>query len=293
MPHHCQKSRSRSGVGKRNSRSLGTRRRRGASSSSARRRRSRKTGQMGSRRRRRVYRRLFGTDSTAVDPKPDAVSVNPQPDAVLGKQRAPSAKHNPADASGNLPPPTTSTGQSTTNADKPTVGPANGFPSNGPSSAPIKSTTGWYDYVTGYFWPTTTFKSMREFVSSFMPSVTITGVPAQDPAKQKKLENSQKNLANAIMDYIRNNEYITLYIPWVLFGTAVVCLGLKAAWPKIRATYIEAEKSTKRYTASLVNSFNSDDDDDYDIPQRRSYSNKNRKSSHRFGKSKAYSSNRR
>lgn len=150
-----------------------------------------------------------------------------------------------------------------------------------------RSTQSWFDYITGYLWPTNTFSKMQEYVSSAMPSVSLPDLP-------ESLTPAQNKLSRAIQDFIDDNPTVTKYIPWVLFGVVIVCLGLRAAWPKLRASYIAAEKITKRYTADFVKSFNYDDEDDEDeIPQRRrSYSNRNRKTSRRYGKSKAYSSTR-
>jgi hypothetical protein len=152
-----------------------------------------------------------------------------------------------------------------------------------------QATKTWYDSITGYLWPTESFSQLQDVVESYMPSVPLPELP-------ESLSPAENELSKAIQQFIDRNPMVTRNIPWVLFGVALVCLGLRAAWPKIRASYIAAEKIAKKHTAHFVESFNSEDDDEDedDIPQpRRPNSNRNRKSSHRYGKSKkAYSSTR-
>ena len=143
-------------------------------------------------------------------------------------------------------------------------------------------TKSWYDQVTGLFRPTDTFNSMAQIVTSKIPTLTIPTLPAG-------VSDAKDKLVQALIELFNKYPFVTEHLPWFAVGTAVVCLGLRAAWPQIRAAYLKAEKTAQRYSTKFVNSLNSDDDFDASprSQQRKSSSSRNKKSSgHRYGKSK-------
>ena len=121
------------------------------------------------------------------------------------------------------------------------------------SSSSSQSGRGWWDYFQKDFPPVNGSESGNSSWFSFNSTSDYIAdkLKFSVPSFPGNLTQTQQKLAEAIKS-LWDDPTNTRYLPWYAVGTAVVCLGLKAAWPSIRASYLKAEKSAQRYSDSLI-----------------------------------------